>query len=149
VLDLADVFPSSDEMALDQQLTDYWRSTGTALIVVSVKSLNGQSVDDYAFGLYNEWGIGDAKTERGLLVVVAPAERKVRIEVGCGLEGIITDDVAQNIIDDDMIPQYKQGDLEAGTIAGVNALIDNLKTRAANDSGPHSPICKAQAKEAA
>jgi uncharacterized protein len=149
VLDLANVFPAKDEAMLDKRLTDYWRETGNVLVVVSVDSLGGQSIDDFAFGLFDQWGIGDAKSNRGLLVLVAPTERKVRIEVGCGLEGIITDDVAKNIIEADMIPNYKQGDLEAGTLAGVDALIENLKSRAANDSGRHTPACKAKAKEAA
>lgn len=148
-LDLADVFPASDEAALNRRLTNYWRTTGNALVVVSVDSLKGRSIDDYATGLYNEWGIGDPKTGRGLLILVAPNERKVRIEVGCGLEGIITDDIAKDVIETDMIPHYKQNELEAGTLAGIDAVIENLKTRAANDSGPHTPICKARAKEAA
>jgi uncharacterized protein len=149
VLDLAEIFPAADEAALNERLAKYFDTTGNALVVVSVDTLNNQSVEDYATGLFNEWGIGDRKTDRGLLVLVAPNERKVRIEVGCGLEGIITDDIAKNVIEADMLPDYRQNRLEAGTLAGVDALIEDLKARAANDSGPHSPICKAQAKEAA
>lgn len=149
VLDLANIIPADDEAALDQRLSNYWRTTGNALVVVSVNTLKGQSIEEYATGLYNEWGIGDPKTNRGLLLLVAPNERHVRIEVGCGLEGIITDAVAKDIIETDIIPKYKQNDLDAGTLAGVEALIEDVKSRAANDSGPHTPICKAQSKEAA
>lgn len=147
VLDLADVFPSKDEAALDERLTNYWATTGNALVVVTVKSLNGQPIQKYAFGLFNKWGIGDATTGKGLLLLVAPKEHKVRIEVGCGLEGIISDQLASDIIQSRMIPDYKQNKLEEGTVAGVDALIDYLRSpAAANDSRPHSAICRAQAK---
>jgi uncharacterized protein len=147
VLDLADILPEKDEAALNQRLTDYWRQSGNAIVVVSVKSLEGQTIEKYAFGLFNDWGIGDAKTNRGLLVLVAPAERKVRIEVGCGLEGRIPDALAEQIIETKMIPDYKRNDLEAGTVAGVDALIDYLQSpAAANDDGPHTATCRAQMK---
>jgi uncharacterized protein len=150
VLDLADILPSTHEAALDQRLTTLWNTTGNALIVVSVNSLEGRSIEDYATGLFNEWGIGDAKTDRGLLVLVAPTERKVRIEVGCGLEGRITNEVAATIIRDAMIPRYKAGDLEGGTQSGVDALVAKLNAPAtANDNVRTTPFCKNKAKAAA
>jgi uncharacterized protein len=150
VLDQADIFPAADEAKLDHRLTDYWKKTGNALVVVSVTSLEGQSIEDYAFGLFNQWGIGDANTDHGLLVLVAPNEHKVRIEVGCGLEGRITNDVAAEIISDGILPDYRNGDLEGGTLAGVDALIARLAAPAwANDDQRTTPICKAKAKRAA
>lgn len=150
MLDEADILPASDEAALNQRLTQYWSKSGNALVVVSVTSLDGQSIDDYAFDLFNDWGIGDAATNRGLLLLVAPNQRKVRIEVGCGLEGRITNDVAASIIDDDILPEYRAGNLEAGTLAGVNALIEELAAPASsNDNNRTSPICKARANKAA
>lgn len=147
VLDLADIFPAADETAFSQRLTDYWAKSGNAVVVVSVETLEGQSIEEYAGGLFREWGIGDSNTDRGLLVLVAPNERKVRIEVGCGLEGVISDALASEIIQTKMIPDYRNGRLEAGTIAGVDALIAFLRSpAAANDNGPHTPVCRANMK---
>ena len=117
---------------------------------MSVSSLGGMSIEDYAFGLFNEWGIGDPTSNRGLLLLVAPNERKVRIEVGCGLEGRITNDVAAAIIADVILPDYRSGDLKAGTMAGVDALVDRLAAPAsANDNLRTTSICKTKAKQAA
>jgi uncharacterized protein len=147
VLDLADIFPTADETALNQRLTDYWASSGNAVVVVSVESLDGQPIEEYATGLFNEWGIGDSKTDRGLLVLVAPNERKVRIEVGCGLEGTISDALASRVIQSKMIPEYRNGQLEEGTMGGVDALIEYLRSpAAANDNGPHTQACRARMK---
>ena len=83
-----------------------------------------------------------------MLVLVAPNDRKVRIEVGCGLESVITNDEAAEVIAKDMIPEFKQGDMAGGTLAGVDALVERLgETR--KPGPPVSPICKAHMKEAA
>ena len=150
VLDLADIFPAKDEGALNQRLTDYWQTSGNAFVVVSVKSLNGQSIEDYARGLFEEWGIGDARKSRGILLLVAPTERKVRIEVGCGLIATVSDDQAAAIIRDDMIPTYAEGELEKGTLAGVDAVIGAMKTfKPVNDNTPHAAQCRGVTKKAA
>jgi len=150
VLDLANILPAADEAALNQRLTKYLGRSGNALVVVSVNSLEGQSIENYAFGLFNEWGIGDAKTDRGLLILVAPAEHKVRIEVGCGLEGRITNEVAGTVIREEMIPSYQSGDLEGGTLAGIDSLLAKLDAPAtANDNVRITPVCRAKAKAAA
>ena len=150
VLDLADILPATDEEALSERLTKLWSTTGNALVVVSVNSLEGRSIEDYAAGLFNEWGIGDAKTNRGVLVLVAPTEHKVRIEVGCGLTGRISDEFAATVIREAIIPRYKSGALEAGTILGVGRLAAKLEGPAtANDNIPTPALCKDRAKTAA
>jgi uncharacterized protein len=150
VLDLADVMPATGEAALNYRLIKYYDATGNSLVVVTVNSLEGQTIEQYAKGLFNEWGIGDAKTDRGLLILVAPTEHKVRIEVGCGLEGRITNDLAAKVIRDAMVPRYIEGDLEGGTLAGVDALVADLNNPAtANDNVRTTPICRAKAKAAA
>ena len=148
VVDRADILPAAMEAALDKRLTDYWKDTGNALVVVSVSSLDGKTVEKYAFDLFKEWGIGDAKTDRGLLLLVAPNERKVRIEVGCGLESVITNDEAAEVIREDITPRYRQGDLAGGTLAGVDRLIDELAV-APTEGRPLSPICKADLEKTA
>ena len=94
VPDQADVLPAADEAALSQRLTAYYRRSGNAIVVATIKSLDGNSVENYANALYNEWGIGDARTDRGVLLLLAPNDRQARIEVGCGLEGTVTNGVA-------------------------------------------------------
>ena len=148
VVDEADILTPTAEAKLDQRLTKFWNDTGNAVVVVSVTSLKGETIEKYAFDLFNQWGIGSSKDNRGLLVLVAPNDRKVRIEVGCGLESVITNDEAAEVIAKDMIPEFKQGDMAGGTLAGVDALVERLgETR--KPGPPVSPICKAHMKEAA
>lgn len=147
VLDQADILKPTDEAALDRHLRDYFHSSGNALVVVSVVSLSGQSIDPFATTLFNSWGIGDEQTSRGLLILVAPNERKVRIEVGCGLEAAITNEIAGQIIQQNIIPLFKNGDLQGGTLAGVRALEDKLAMTTAR--GPTSPGCRKIMEQAA
>lgn len=148
VVDKADILPAAEETALDKRLTKYWKDTGNALVVASVPSLEGKTIEDYASNLFNSWGIGDRNTDRGLLLLVAPNERRVRIEVGCGLESVITNDEAAEVIREDIVPRYKHGDLASGTLAGVDRLIDELATPP-TEGLPVSPICKANLEKAA
>lgn len=147
VLDQANILRPEEEATLDSHLRSYWDSTGTAIVVASVKSLDGRDIDSYATALFNRWGIGDARTNRGLLVLVAPNEQQVRIEVGCGLEIPITNDVAGEIIEKDMIPLFKTGDLQGGTLAGVQSLEKRLD--ASKERGSTSPICTEHTRKAA
>ena len=133
VLDEADIFAPAAEAALDKDLTEYWRASGVALVVVTDASLDGETIEHVANETFNEWGIGDETTQCGLLVLVAPEERSVRIEVGYGLENDVSDVRAKRIIENAMIPLYRAGDLAGGTLAGVEEL-----KRAA----PHPPQCR-------
>ena len=133
VLDEADIFTPVAETALAKNLTDYWRESGVALVVVTDASLDGESIEHVANETFNAWGIGDEQTKCGLLVLVAPEERSVRIEVGLGLENDVSDVRAKRIIENAMIPLYRAGDLAAGTLAGVEEL-----KRAA----PNPPQCR-------
>ena len=133
VLDEADIFVPAAEAALDQDLTDYWRSSGVSMVVVTDASLDGESIEHVANETFNEWGIGDETTKCGLLVLVAPTERMVRIEVGLGLEDDVSDVRAKRIIENAMLPLYRSGDLAGGTLAGVEEL-----KRAA----PNPPQCR-------
>ncbi len=137
VLDMANILPAKDERELQNRLTRLWDETGNALVVVSVPSLGGQDIAVYARALGNRWGVGDARTHRGLLLLVAPNERRVRIEVACGLESIVTDAIAQAIIDERILPEYREGDLAGGTLAGADALHQRLALPApVNDRDP-------------
>jgi len=144
VLDLADVMPAADEAALNSRLTKYYEASGNALVVVTVTSLEGQTIEQYANGLFNEWGIGDARTDRGVLILLAPNDRQARIEVGCGLEGTVTNGFAEQVMQMKMIPAYKQHHFEEGTLAAVDALINRLASPPANDNGPVSAVCRSR-----
>jgi uncharacterized protein len=126
VLDQANVIPDAQEAALDAKLRAYNQATGRAVIVATVASLDGLAVDDYAQKLVEAWGIGGAKTEEGVLLLVAPAERQIRIANGRGVQERLTDALSGRIIRDTITPQFKAGDFGGGITAGVDAIITQL-----------------------
>lgn len=123
VTDAADVLPADVEAALEARLKALEDGNGTQLVVATVPSLDGYEIEDYGVGLLRAWGIGQKDVNNGALLLVAPNERKVRIEVGYGLEGVLTDAMSATIIRNQIIPQFKAGDLPAGITAGADALI--------------------------
>ena len=126
VYDAANIIPDADEQALAAKLQAYDNRTGKIVVVATVPSLEGDTVEDYAQALYKAWGIGGAQTDAGVLLLIAPSERKMRIEVGYGLEEYVTDILAGRIIRDDITPKFKAGDYTGGINAGVDALITQL-----------------------
>lgn len=126
VLDQADLLPEAQEAALDARLQDYNRRTGRALVVATVPSLEGETIEMYAVKLFEAWGIGGKETDQGLLLLVAPNERKVRIEVGYGNHQYITDALSGRIIRGEITPRFKAGDFPGGINAGIDALIAQL-----------------------
>ena len=99
---------------------DEEKRSGNQIVIVTVKSLQGQSVEDYAMNLGNFWGIGQKSKDNGVIILVAPNERKVRIAVGYGLQPPLTDVVAKEIIDTAMVPYFKKGDFKSGILNGMN-----------------------------
>ncbi|AKM09170.1 TPM domain-containing protein [Croceicoccus naphthovorans] len=126
VADYADLLPPDQEAALDQKLRAYNESTGRAVIVLTAPSLEGQPIETYANAVARDWDIGGAETENGLLFVVAPKERELRIEVARGLQGRMTDIMSGRIIRDTVVPQFKAGDMAGGIVAGVDGIIAQL-----------------------
>jgi uncharacterized protein len=126
VTDAAGVLPQDTATALDARLKALEDSTGTQLVVATVASLDGYEIEDYGVGLARAWGIGQKGTNNGAVLLVAPNERKVRIEVGYGLEGVLTDAMSSQIIRRAIIPQFKAGDMPGGITAGADALIQLL-----------------------
>jgi uncharacterized protein len=147
VLDQADVIPAEAEAALDRRLRDYWARNRTAVVVATVDSLGGQTIEGFSLQMAREWGIGDARNLRGLLLLVAPNERQVRIEVSCGLENVVTDVFAGRVIRERIVPQFQEGALSDGTLAGVDALLAKLDAGA--NPAPVSESCRSSMKEAA
>jgi len=123
VNDFANVIDPASEAEIDRQLDQLEQKTSSEIAVATVESLNGMSVEEYANRLFKEWGVGQAKQDNGVLVVVAPNEREMRIEVGYGLEGVLPDGLAGQVIRDDFTPRFKEGDYSGGIRNGVTHLV--------------------------
>lgn len=123
VNDFAGVLDESVEVELDRLLDDLERKTSSEVAVAVVRSLDGMSVEEYANRLFKAWGIGQAKQDNGVLVLVAPNEREIRIEVGYGLEGVLPDGLAGEIIRDQFIPRFREDDYPGGIRAGVQRVV--------------------------
>lgn len=146
VLDQAGIIPDADEAALTQKLSAYNAQTGRAVIVATVSSLDGQDVETYANTLFRTWGVGGAKTDQGLLFLIAPNDRKVRIEVGYGLEEFLPDVLAGRIISGSVTPKFKAGDYSGGINAGVDQILTQLN-RTPADAKAVAEAAKAGARE--
>jgi uncharacterized protein len=124
VTDLANVIDASTEGELTARLQRLEDQTSHEVAVVTVTSLGGTTVEDYAERLFKAWGVGQEKQDNGVLVVVAPNEREMRIEVGYGLEGILPDGLAGEIIRDSFIPRFRNDDYNGGIRDGVLRVAD-------------------------
>src|SRR5690242_4522532 len=126
VYDGANIIRPGEKELLEQRLKDYNRTTGRALIVATVPSLDGEDIELYAQQLATSWDIGGKETENGLLFLVAPNERRMRIHTARGLQERMTDIMSGRIIRDVVTPKFKQGDLSGGITDGVEAIIAQL-----------------------
>lgn len=99
------------------------------MVVVTVPSLEGQPIEEYTRSLANRWGVGRREHNDGIMMLVAPNERKVRIGVGLGLEEVVTNSFASTVIEAEMIPRFREGDYDGAVSAGVAAVINRLTTR--------------------
>ncbi|HZC45526.1 MAG TPA: TPM domain-containing protein, partial [Candidatus Acidoferrum sp.] len=102
------------------------RATREQVVVVTLDSLQGLTIEDYGYQLGRHWGIGQKGINNGVLLIVAPKEHKVRIEVGYGLEGTLTDATSSTIIQNYILPAFKRGDFNGGVVAGTQAIIQVL-----------------------
>ena len=127
VVDDAQVLPPDVEAALTAKLAALEAANGTQLVVVTLPDLKGYDIGDYGYQLGRAWGIGQKGANNGALLIVAPTDRKVRIEVGYGLEPVLTDALTNRIIRRDIIPQFKAGNIPAGVVAGTDALVAQLQ----------------------
>lgn len=126
VVDDAHILSEQTKSDLDQKLAGLESKNSRQLVVVTLPSLQGYEISDYGYQLGRAWGIGQAKLNNGVLFIIAPNERKVRIEVGYGLEPILTDALSELIIQQAVLPRFRAGDFNGGTEAGVAALIQQL-----------------------
>jgi uncharacterized protein len=125
--DGAGILSSETEQKLESFLRGFEQSDSTQIVVLTVGSLEGESLDEYALKVAESWGIGQERTDNGALLLIAKEERKVRIEVGYGLEGRLTDLLSGRIIDNEITPRFKAGDFDGGVIAGVAAMVEAVR----------------------
>ena len=126
VVDDAHILSPQTQSDLTQKLAALESKTSRQVVVVTLPSLQGYEISDYGYQLGRAWGIGQGKLNNGLLFIVAPKERKTRIEVGYGLEPIVTDAFSSVVIQTQVLPRFRNGDFNAGVEAGTNALIEQL-----------------------
>jgi uncharacterized protein len=131
VVDDAGILDLQTEALLEQKSADLEAKTSNQLVVVTLKSLQGQDIADYGYRLGRHWGIGRQDKNNGVLLIVAPNERRVRIEVGYGLEGSLTDAVTRLIIENAILPRFRANDFAGGVTRGVDDIIAVLSGQAA------------------
>ena len=144
VVDDAGVLSAPIRAKLIAMLAEEERTTGNQLAIVTVKSLQGYSIEDYGYQLGRHWGIGQKDKNNGALLLVAPSEHKVRIEVGYGLEGVLTDAQSRIIIERTILPAFRRGDYDSGVLAGTAAILDLLGGVAPAGPGSAAPLPPAQ-----
>jgi uncharacterized protein len=130
VVDAAGVLDPASRKALVTRLEALEAATGDQLVVATVASLHGQSIESYANRLFNIWKLGRKDKNNGVLLLVAPSERTVRIEVGYGLEGTLTDAVAKLIIEQSMVPRFRANDL----VGGITQAVDDVASVLTGDA---------------
>jgi uncharacterized protein len=126
VVDDAGILDEGTRAALTQKLAEFEAKTTDQFVVVTLKSLQGTSIEDFGVELGRHWQIGQKDKNNGVLLIVAPNERGVRIEVGYGLEGALTDAVSRLIIENGITPRFRAGDFAGGITRGVDDIISVL-----------------------
>ena len=143
VVDQAHILSPVTTADLERKLADLEQKSGIQLVVATVSSLQGEEIEPYANELFRAWKLGETKKNNGVLLLIAPKERKVRIEVGYGLEGTLTDAVSSVIISNAITPRFKAGDFNGGVTRGVDDVITALTTDAA-EWKPKAPDTRAE-----
>lgn len=123
VTDLAAVLSAAEESALSTVLADFEARKGVQIAVLTVPSVKPEEIEQYSIRVVDSWRLGRSGVDDGALLIVAVEDRRVRIEVGRGLEGAITDLTAHRIIDEDILPAFRSGDYAAGIAGGVERLV--------------------------
>jgi uncharacterized protein len=135
VVDNAEILSPAVRDKLSADLKAHEDRTTNQVAVLTVKSLEGDSVEDFATRVFESWKLGRKGKDNGVLVIVAPADRRMRIEVGYGLEGTLTDAAAARIIRDRITPRFKANDFDAGVSEGVAAILATLEGRGSDSGG--------------
>lgn len=127
VVDLANIIDPAAEAELSARLDAFEQANQRQFVVATIPSLDGYDIADYGYQLGRHWGLGDVENNDGIILLVAPNERKVRIEVGYGLEAVIPDGLAYDIVERDILPRFREGNMTGGIVAGADAIIRHLE----------------------
>ena len=127
VVDAAHLLSPEQVAQLTQLSDDVQKASTRQLVIATIPDLQGYDIADYGYQLGRAWGIGQKGANNGILLIVAPKERKVRIEVGYGLEPIMTDALSSQIINETIVPKFKAGDMPGGIVAGAQAIAEQMK----------------------
>jgi uncharacterized protein len=126
VVDDANVLTPEAKTELTQKLAALEAKTGRQLVVATLPSLQGDDIEDYGYQLGRAWGIGQKGKDNGAVFIIAPSEHKARIEVGYGLEPILTDAMSRIILEREVFPRFRAGDMSGGIVGGADALVQQL-----------------------
>jgi len=127
VVDAAGLLNPAQVAELTAQSAAIEAASTRQFIIATIPDLQGYPIEDYGYKLGRAWGIGQTDANNGIVLIIAPKERKVRIEVGYGLEPIMTDALSSVIIRETILPQFKAGDMAGGIVAGANAIAEQMK----------------------
>ena len=126
VVDNAHVLSADTQQQLTSELAGLEAKTGRQVVVVTLPSLQGDDIADYGYQLGRAWGIGQKGQNNGALFILAPSEHKVRIEVGYGLEPVLTDALSSVILQEKVLPKFRAGDVQGGVVDGTAAIVQQL-----------------------
>jgi uncharacterized membrane protein YgcG len=132
VVDAANIIPADRRANIETKLADFETKTTDQVVVATVPGLGDLTVEDYANRLFRHWGIGQKAKNNGVLLLIAPTEHKMRVEVGYGLEGTLTDAASSTIINTVIGPKFRKGDFAGGVEAGVDQILAILGSDAAS-----------------
>lgn len=141
IVDLANLLPADVAASLSAELAEHERKTGNQIAVLTLPSLEGESLEEFSHRVSTTWKLGRKGTDNGVLLLVVPGERRIRIEVGYGLEGALTDAKSAQIIRREIVPRFKSGDFAAGIKAGLKAIMATIEgTYTAPDEPSQPPV---------
>jgi uncharacterized protein len=127
VTDYTSTLSPTEKQSLESKLVAFDDSTSTQVAIVMLSSIGGYDISDYAVQLYNKWGIGQKGKNNGILILVAKDDRKVFIATGYGMEGVLPDALAKRIVNNQILPNFREGRYYEGLDAAVNSIISVVK----------------------
>ena len=147
VVDAAHLLPEPVAKTLSDDLAAHEARTGNQVAVLTLSSLEGEPLEDFSHRVATTWKLGQKGTDNGVLILVVPGDRKVRIEVGYGLEGALTDVKSSRIIREEMVSRFRAGDFPGGISAGVKAVVGTIEGTYTPPERP--PVPQSQALDSA
>ncbi len=138
VNDYADMISPEAESLLEERLKSFEESDSTQVVILTVNSLEGDALEDFTIRVAEKWKIGQAKKDNGVILFASKNDRRMRIEVGRGLEGVLTDLLSGRILDNVIRPKFRAGDFDGGFLDGTGSIIEACRGEFKNDTPPGS-----------